>query len=134
MNDEMLYQCEEASKKIVNTFFDGSGLNRDNSFGSGKTSLIYKFRDILNNLPPERWSWPKGSERLQNAVYVHVPLKFELTMLSNVDFTDPISIHMMLIRKFNRVFFQSFNQQNLDTSSRLNFVKSVMKLAGNVTL
>lgn len=126
----MLYEREEASKQIVNILLNSSGLRLtpicDHCFGAGKTSLMFKFRNILNNLPPDQWRWPERSETLRNAVYVHVSLNMVTLASDKVDFLNSNSIDMMLIEKFKHPFAQSFqpHQKEFNLSSFMDFATS----------
>lgn len=74
----------------------------DNGFGSGKTSLIYQFRNILsmNN----SWKEPEGFEFLKKAVYLHIDFTSDdgLTIKGLTDAKNS-TYDQLLIRKIGRV-------------------------------
>ena len=78
INGERLYEREEASVHLVTSLLSGGGNKEtpvcDDSFGGGKTSLIFKFRAVLNVMLEEgRWTAPTNYHVLREAVYIHVP-------------------------------------------------------------
>ena len=77
----------------------------DNCSGAGKTSLIWKFRDVLNRLTD--WDWPKGTEDLRDAIYINVRFNNSLTLHKGVDCQAPEDIDGMLLQRFTTVFSRS---------------------------
>jgi hypothetical protein len=78
INGERLYEREEASVQLVSSLLSGGGNKEtpvcDDSFGGGKTSLIFKFRAVLDVMLEEgRWTAPTNYHLLRDAVYIHVP-------------------------------------------------------------
>ena len=57
INGERLYEREEASVQLASSLLSGGGNKEtpvcDDSFGGGKTSLIFKFRAVLDVLLKE---------------------------------------------------------------------------------
>jgi hypothetical protein len=57
INGERLYQRDEAAQQLVSYLLCGGGNKEtpvcDDSFGAGKTSLIFKFRAVLDGLRPQ---------------------------------------------------------------------------------
>lgn len=77
ISDEILHERLDACKFLASLLLNNSGSKVtpicDNMFGSGKTSLIFKFRSVLNRVSwPER---PTTYHLLQNAIYLNIQFK-----------------------------------------------------------
>lgn len=139
-NGELLYQREEASMLLAEMLLCHSGTRItpicDHCFGAGKTSLVWKFRKVLQNLSETgQWEWPSGSETLKEAVYVHVlfsediPSTFILRAYQQDDEQLAYDIDMMLLKRLEAVFRRSLNGIEIDCYSRDAFVSSVSRYA-----
>jgi hypothetical protein len=109
LNGETLYERDDACKALVRVLDNSLG-NRitpicGNCFGAGKTSLIWKFRDVLNKLTD--WDWPEGTKTLRDAIYINVRFNNSLTLHKGVDCQDPEDIDRMLLQRFTSVFSRS---------------------------
>ena len=101
----------------------------DDCFGSGKTSMIWKFRQELSRM--EKWERPDGYAPLFAAVYVHC--RFDDIPASRMpDAEKTASIDNFLLHHIKNVLLLSFNRADLklNCDSLDEFVVSVNNAAG----
>lgn len=117
LNGEKLYERDAACKTLFNYLFNSFGARItpicDNCFGAGKTSLVWKFRNVLDQISD--WKWPEGSDSLRNAIYIHVP--FFVVPLKKVDFNDPNQIDELLLKRFWDVFSLSLRIYHMNPNT-----------------
>ena len=83
LNGEILYGRESSALQLAKELLNSTGNRRtpimDHCFGAGKTSLVWKFRKIVSNLPSVQHKEldAKAWEKLQSAVYLHVLFRSE---------------------------------------------------------
>lgn len=82
IDDTPLYERLETSKLLAMYLLNRGGSKVtpicDNMFGSGKTSLVFKFRSELDKLSRDVWpEKPDNYESLRTAVYLNISFKEE---------------------------------------------------------
>lgn len=130
LNGEHIYEREAASVQLVDCML-GSGGNKetpvcDDSFGGGKTSLIYKFRTVLDvMLEKKRWVAPRNYNLLREAVYIHVELRVKGVYLSTKE--DYVSCILSYIKKSLQVSRKSLAVEALPTDYIDEFCEGLLR-------
>jgi hypothetical protein len=129
LNHQKLYDRELSSKALFYALHNTLGTRItpicDDCFGAGKTSLIWKFRTILNEW--QEWEWPAGSQHLRDAIYIQVKLSPSDSRSYPLDLEDPFAIDRMLLERFTQVFSLSLRNFS-DIPAAISFDELILKV------
>jgi hypothetical protein len=136
LNGQNLYEREDACQTLFHLLQNTLGTRItpfcDNCYGAGKTSLIWKFRNVLNGI--QGWEWPQGSQPLRDAIYVHVQFVDSLTPNHPLNFENPDEIDRMLLQRFTEIFSISLRNFDLVPASFDELIRIVNDRCGEYKL